>query len=134
LFLFWQGSPFFLLHKSQYLAFSNFLFGEGLRILKRDSPDFKIAFLTPDLIPLKLLKEQISTLHFIPDLIKASARFSKLIRHFHSKTKYKKNSKIILIFLYMKIKYNFVNIELRFKRNKMKIKKICLFLSVFLIV
>ena len=78
MFLFWQGSPFFLLHKSQYLAFSNFLFGEGLRILKRDSPDFKIAFLTLDLIPLKLLKEQISTLHFIPDLIKASARFSKL--------------------------------------------------------
>ena len=78
LFLFSQGSPFFLLQKSQYLAFSNFLFGEGLRILKRDSPDFKIAFLTLDSIPWKLLKEQISTLHFIPDLIKASARFSKL--------------------------------------------------------
>ena len=76
LLLFSQGSPFFLLHKSQYLAFSNFLFGEGLRILTRNSPDFKIAFLTLNWIPEKLLKEQISTLRFIPDFIKASARFS----------------------------------------------------------
>ena len=78
MFLFSQGSPFFLLQKSQYLAFSNFLFGEGLRILKKNSPDFKIAFLTSDLIPVKLFKERISTLCFIPNFIKASARFSKL--------------------------------------------------------
>ena len=63
-----------------FRLFLIFLFGKGLRILKRNSPDFKIAFLTSDLIPVKLFKERISTLCFSPNFIKASARFSKLIR------------------------------------------------------
>jgi len=69
-------STFFLLNVKVFLSMNI----KGLRILKRIYPDFRIAFLTSDLIPVKLFKERIATLCFIPDFIKASARFSKLIR------------------------------------------------------